>query len=190
MSKQDSFLYFAYGSNMLTRRLRERTPSARAVGVATLPGFELRWHKVSKDGSAKCDIVQAAAAGARVYGVLFQIGNADKPALDLAEGIGMGYREERVTVESAQGATEAWTYRATNIDRLALPYTWYKALVVAGAREHGLPPAYIDALDAVAAKDDPRPERTAQNLLIVASRVTRGRAFQRPNVSARRRFRT
>lgn len=72
-----------------------------------------------------------------------------------------------MTVETAGGAVEAWTYRALRIDRGALPYTWYKALVVAGAREHGLPPGYVDALEAVAAQDDPRPERTARNLLIV-----------------------
>lgn len=167
MSRPDSFLYFAYGSNMLTRRLRERTPSARAVGVATLAGFELRWHKVSKDGSAKCDMVPAAATEARVYGVVFEIAMQDKRALDLAEGIGLGYREQLVKVETVQGAIEAWTYRATNIDRLAQPYTWYKALVIAGAREHALPTSYVDALAAVPSKEDPRPERTAQNLLIL-----------------------
>lgn len=163
----DSFVYFAYGSNMLTRRLRERTPSARVIGNATLAGHELRWHKVSKDGSAKCDIVPATAAGACVHGVLFEIDSAEKPALDFAEGIGMGYRELRVVVEAASGPIEAWSYRATNIDHLALPYPWYKALVVAGAREHGLPRAYVEALEAVATKNDPRPERTAHNLRIV-----------------------
>lgn len=167
MSQPDSFVYFAYGSNMLTRRLRERTPSARVIGAATLAGFELRWHKVSKDGSAKCDIVRSVAAGACVHGVLFEIALHDKPALDLAEGIGMGYREERVQVDGTHGAVEAWTYRATNIDPLALPYTWYKAIVVAGAREHGLPAGYVDALDAVRTKVDPRPERTAQNMQMV-----------------------
>lgn len=167
MNQPETFTYFAYGSNMLTRRLRERTPSARAVGIATLAGHELRWHKISKDGSAKCDIVPAATSGACVHGVVFEIAMHDKPALDLAEGLGMGYREQSVQVEGAQGAIQAWTYRATNIDRLALPYTWYKALVIAGAREHGLPRSYIDAIEAVATKDDPRPERTAHNLLIM-----------------------
>ena len=30
------------------------------------------------------------------------------------------------------------------------PYDWYKAFVLAGAREHGLPQDYVAALDAVA----------------------------------------
>jgi gamma-glutamylcyclotransferase (GGCT)/AIG2-like uncharacterized protein YtfP len=167
VSPHDSLLYFAYGSNMLTRRLQARTPSARAVGTATLSGFEMRWHMLSTDGSAKCDVVQAGASDARVHGVVFEIELAERPALDLAEGVGLGYRVQRVTVETAHGAVEAWTYRALRIDRGALPYSWYKALVVAGAREHGLPRGYVDALEAVAAQDDPQCERMAHNLLIV-----------------------
>ncbi|MBE2245518.1 MAG: gamma-glutamylcyclotransferase [Burkholderiaceae bacterium] len=168
MSNAETFLYFAYGSNMLTRRLRERTPSARVVGSATLAGHELRWHKVSKDGSAKCDIVVAKAAQACVHGVVFEIAVADKPALDIAEGIGMGYKGCEVEVRTANGALSAWTYRATNIDPLARPYPWYKALVVAGAKEHGLPAAYVAALEAVVTREDPKPERAAQNALLVA----------------------
>lgn len=48
---------FAYDSNMLSARLRERAPSARALGVAVLRVHELKWHKVAKDGSGKCDLV-------------------------------------------------------------------------------------------------------------------------------------
>lgn len=172
MSTAETFRYFAYGSNMLTRRLRERTPSARIVGIAALAGHELRWHKVSKDGSAKCDIVPAATPQSCVHGVVFEIAVADKPALDLAEGIGMGYKECQVEVRIAHSTMEAWTYCATNIDPLAKPYTWYKALVIAGAKEHGLPPAHVAALEAVVTKEDPKPERAAQNERLVAPRWT------------------
>jgi gamma-glutamylcyclotransferase len=44
---------FAYGSNMLTRRLRERAPSARTVGTGVLHGHTLRWHKVGQDSSGQ-----------------------------------------------------------------------------------------------------------------------------------------
>lgn len=169
MRKPDTFLYFAYGSNMLTRRLQERTPSAQVVGVATLAGHALRWHKVSKDGSAKCDIVPDPTPQSGVHGVVFEIASTDKAALDQAEGIGMGYKECEVEVHTARGATLAWTYRATNIDPLAKPYAWYKALVVAGAKEHGLPPAHVAALEAVVAKEDPKPERAAQNERLIAT---------------------
>lgn len=49
----DSFITFAYGSNMPTARIRARCPSAVAMGVAELRGYELRWHKISNDGSGK-----------------------------------------------------------------------------------------------------------------------------------------
>lgn len=168
MRTAETFLYFAYGSNMLTQRLLERTPSARVASAATLAGHELRWHKVSKDGSAKCDIVRSAAPQSCVHGVVFEIAVADKPALDLAEGIGMGYREYPVEVHTARGATAAWTYCATNTDPLAKPYPWYKALVVAGAKEHGLPHSHVAALEAVATREDPEPLRAALHERLVA----------------------
>lgn len=63
MDEAVMFLSFACGSNMLTARLRERVSSARPVGTACLPGFSLRWHKVSVDGSGKCDVVEDVLSG-------------------------------------------------------------------------------------------------------------------------------
>ena len=48
-------LYFAYGSNLSSARMAARVPSARVVARAQLPGHALRFHKVGRDGSAKCD---------------------------------------------------------------------------------------------------------------------------------------
>lgn len=169
MSNSSTFLYFAYGSNMLSRRLRARTPSARVVSTAVLPCHELRWHKISRDGSAKCDAVQVSSPDCAVHGVVYEIDGAEKPSLDVAEGIGMGYKEKMVKVLTTAGELEAWTYQATNTDRLALPYTWYKALVVAGALEHGLPDAYVKALEAIATKPDRDEDRAAQNLQLVSA---------------------
>lgn len=159
----DTFLYFAYGSNMLTRRLLGRTPSARTVGVATLAGHELRWHKVSKDGSGKCDIV-SAEANRVVHGVLYEIAISDKPALDKAEGLGWGYKQVQLEVLSEIGPLLALSYQATNIDHGTKPYDWYKALVVAGAQEHRLAADYVQALEAVAAVEDWNEQRAAENL--------------------------
>jgi len=169
MTETTSFLYFAYGSNMLTRRLRARTPSARMVGVAALAGFEVRWHKVSRDGSAKCDIVPAADPGTQVFGVVYEIDAAEKPALDHAEGLGRGYKERPVEVSADAGTIVAMTYQATNVDHLALPFGWYKALVVAGAKEHALPEAYVQGLGAVRTKPDPDPDREAENFQLACA---------------------
>ncbi len=164
MSTAETFLNFSYGSNMLTRRLSERVPSAQLVTVAVLSGYEMHWHKVSKDGSGKCDIVQNNEVQSKVIGVIYKIHRSEKPLLDKAEGLGNGYEEKLVFLETEIGQLQAFTYYATNIDPLAKPYTWYKDLVVAGAEQHSLPEEYILQLKSVACKTDSDNNRTKKNL--------------------------
>ena len=159
-------LVFAYGSNMLSSRIQERCPHARAVGVAGLPGHELAWHKRSKDGSGKCDVV-TGDADATVFGVVYAVPRQEKGRLDQAEGLGHGYAESRTTVLLNGVAQDVVMYRATDVDPKLRPYTWYHAIVVAGAREHGLSPDYIDRLQATDAKEDPDRERHARNMALV-----------------------
>lgn len=153
-----TFRYFAYGSNMATERVRSRAPSARPVGVARLPRHVLRWHKRGRDGSGKCDISAADAADTdAVWGVLFDIECTDKPRLDAAEGLGVGYDARTVQVLAESGSCEALTYQArrSHIDARLRPTPWYKRHVVIGAREHGLPAAYQRALAAIRTTEDP-----------------------------------
>jgi hypothetical protein len=51
--KVKTTLYFAYGSNMKSSRIKskKRAPSAKAIGRAKLKGKRLAFNKVSKDGS-------------------------------------------------------------------------------------------------------------------------------------------
>lgn len=164
---EQAFLTFAYGSNMPTGRLRQRCPSAMPLGVAELPGYELRWHKKSRDGSGKCDVVQASHANARVYGVLYRIASAEKSLLDRAEGLGTGYAEIDVRVRCNGAAMMAKAYQATASDPGLRPYSWYKAFVLAGAREHGLPGEYAAQLAAVDAIEDPDRVRHETNMRLI-----------------------
>lgn len=150
--------YFGYGSNMLTRRLRARVPSAAPLGTARLSGYRLCFHKRSRDGSGKCNIVPAEDRD--VYGVLFEIDRADLDALDQAEQRGRGYERTDLRVRGSS-PVEAFAYLAqpAYIDDALLPYDWYRALVIAGAREHGLPSAYVDRLEAVRSYPDPNQDR-------------------------------
>ena len=156
-------LYFAYGSNMLSRRLMARVPSAIAVGVGYASGRRLTFDKVSTDGSGKCDIEPTQSPTDRVYGVLFEISLAERARLDEAEGLGKGYREERVDVVTPCGTRQALAYVATAKEPALTPYHWYKALVVAGATEHRLPDPYVEWLRTVESKQDPKPNRRAEN---------------------------
>lgn len=69
----EGIAYFAYGSNMDTQRLRFRTPGCKVIAVATLVGHVLRFHKSSKDGSAKCDAFSTGNPTDLVAGVLYTI---------------------------------------------------------------------------------------------------------------------
>jgi gamma-glutamylcyclotransferase len=165
-----TFHYFAYGSNMLSERLKERCPSARALGIAQLPGYTLRWHKRSKDGSGKCDVV-AYRDGQVVFGVVYEIDVSERAALDRAEGCGYGYERRDVEVILNGDVVTTSVYIATRnaTDSALKPYIWYKCLVVAGAKEHGLPAPYIANLEAVEALEDPNSTRHNNHMRIVSA---------------------
>ncbi len=147
-----TYLYFAYGSNMSSERLRARTPSAISLGKARLPGYTLRWHKLGRDGSGKCDIEFSDAPGAAVWGVLYRIDGAEKDRLDAVEGLGVGYDEQTVRVQADTGVSDVLTYKARpdKIDPALRPLAWYKGHVLRGATEHGLPGEYVRRIAAIA----------------------------------------
>lgn len=159
--------YFAYGSNLLARRLQDpaRAPSAVALGTAWAPGFVMRFHKVGTDGSGKCTLIATGDDADAVYGVLYEFEDSDLAGLDREEGVHLGgyaRRSLRLRLPNG-GATEAMTYIAVGqyVDASCLPFDWYRDLVVAGAREHGLPPAYVEELARIPAVPDPDTARAA-----------------------------
>jgi hypothetical protein len=94
-----------------------------------------------------------------VIGVLFSFDPAERAKLDEAEGVGKGYEHATVTVVNEHGQEQqALTYLADNafVDDSLKPYTWYKDFVLAGGREHGLPPEYMhEYVESVEAIEDP-----------------------------------
>ena len=158
-------MYFAYGSNLLSCRLRNRTPSATKLGVGYVEKHRLTFDKVSKDYSGKCDMNRTDVVTDRVYGVLFKIDPSEKTKLDAAEGLGNGYKEECVDVVlgKAKRKIKAVAYIATSKNPLLKPYHWYKAFVVAGGVEHRLPGPYIEWLRTVQSQPDPDAVRCSEN---------------------------
>lgn len=163
-----SMHYFSYGSNMSTKRLRARVPSAERVAAAMLEGHALKFHKVSVvDGSAKCDAIETGNPNDFVHGVLFRISPLEKPCLDRNEGLGIGYDEKIVCVRLSDGSSvAAFTYYATRIDPDLKPFDWYKTHVLVGARENGLPPDYVTMIEAVQCVEDTHAQRRARELSI------------------------
>jgi gamma-glutamylcyclotransferase len=57
-------------------------------------------------------------------------------------------------------------YVATKTQAQIQPYSWYRALVVAGAVEHGLPSAYVDGLRGTPVRQDPDDKRHSLNMAL------------------------
>lgn len=166
-------LYFAYGSNLCVPRLKARTPSCQVVGKAILPAYHLRFHKIGRDGSAKCDAYYTGDPDHQVEGVLYRIDIIERPVLDEAEDLGRGYDSHQVVVESEQGKIHALTYRARPemIDTSLAPFCWYHSYVIDGARHHRLSQDYIKQLEQVAVAMDGNAERVALNQRVLANFV-------------------
>jgi gamma-glutamylcyclotransferase len=163
--RTDEVAVFAYGSNMLTAWIQSpsRAPGAKPAGLALLEGFRLRWNKHSRrDGSGKCTIEESGRHDDFVWGVLYALAPSDKKRLDQAEGLGHGYGERTITVLLAGKPMRVLAYYATATDPNISPYDWYRELVVAGAREHGLPPEYVANLESVVTTTDLNADRAAR----------------------------
>jgi gamma-glutamylcyclotransferase len=131
-------LYFAYGSNLSFERMRSRIESAQFVTRARLAGFRLALEKSGRDGSGKANVQRDE--GAHVWGVVYRIDVVHWPQLDSFE----------------RGYARVETYVARDLTDDPVAYDWYKRLLVDGAREHGLPEDYVEALERLPHRPDPR----------------------------------
>jgi gamma-glutamylcyclotransferase len=149
-----TFLYFAYGSNMLTEWLRDRCQSAKPIGIAIAADHKLTFGKRSIDKSGKATLVRAE--GIHTPGVVFQIAEDERHLLDTAEGFKHDKPDDparygrddnfRIQLVGNDGITTASTYLANKPEDGLKPYDWYLALLIAGAVQHGLDPDHIKML--------------------------------------------
>ena len=159
-------LYFAYGSNMCTGRLRRRISTATFVCIAKLSRHSFRFHKRSTDGSAKGNAFETGNPTDIVWGVIFNINKGQKSILDEAEGLGAGYEEKAATVLDQSGQEHRvilYVADANSVDTKLRPYSWYKRFVVDGARQHGLPNEYVDIIAAMLDAEDSDHPRDRRN---------------------------
>lgn len=156
-------LYYAYGSNLHPERLGARIPTSRLLGVAELSGYQLLFHKLGADQSAKCNALFSGDPGHILLGALFSMAAHEKPILDDIEGA--GYVVSEVVVKHGGTDHSAFMYVAEQayIDDSLRPYQWYKEFVFLGAKFLDFPEHYVAQLAAVEAVDDGDPERHARN---------------------------
>lgn len=169
------FLYFAYGSNMSSRRLKapRRAPSATFVAVGCVAGRRLAFDKYSgRDGSGKCDCEATGVDADLVFGVIYRIAKSDRASLDTAEGLHYGYRDELIRVTAGDTVCEALAYVATDKRSGLKVFDWYLEHVLAGAMENELPPAYVDMIRQVATAKDGDVVRASRERAIYAARFS------------------
>lgn len=151
---------------MCLARLRDRVPSARPLAIGKITGYDLVFHKRSRDGSSKANANFTGRESDSVWGVIFALDPSEKTALDHAEGLHYGYDETTVTVATGTEGIAAFMYYATDIDDNLLPYSWYVRFAVIGAIEHSLPAHYVQSVEQVAQAEDPDVRRDAENRAI------------------------
>lgn len=160
-------LYFAYGSNLSSVRLIKRIPSADLITTGQLRQHKLVFHKVGRDGSAKCDACFTGNAGDYIYGAVYRIDPEHKTHLDRAEGLGNGYETKAVTIITEPGKQiKAFMYYATRTAADIKPFHWYKEHVLSGAKEHCFPEHYINKIVAIQSFEDEDFDRTEHELSI------------------------
>jgi gamma-glutamylcyclotransferase len=152
---------------MSRRRIEERLGPCRALGAACLKGYQLNFHKCGGDGSGKCTIQHTGDGRQHVLGGLFDLSQAQSRQLDGFEG--SGYFRQRVGLYLRGQSFNAYTYIAVAryIDNSLIPFDWYRALVLQGARELEFARSYIHKIRSLPYNVDPDPSRRENNFQIV-----------------------
>ncbi|MCC6645049.1 MAG: gamma-glutamylcyclotransferase [Polyangiaceae bacterium] len=137
--------YFAFGANLSPSTLRRRRVRTRGARPARLPGHELVF-AVRGVPLLEPAFATVRPADDEVWGVLYDLDEAELARLRSYEGL--SYREVGVEVETERGPEAARTFVAKRPCPPRPPSARYLGLLVAGARHHGLPDAWLARLEA------------------------------------------
>lgn len=141
--------YFAYGSNLLQEHLEEWSGEILEPQVCRLADYRLAFNKRKKDGTVAANIMKED--GEKVWGVIYSCSPAAMKEIDRKEGVATGdYHRESVSVVLPDGTEVAAIAYVANDDRVCAedrPGKGYLDKIVRGARQHGLPPEYIQRIE-------------------------------------------
>ncbi|XP_047531034.1 gamma-glutamylcyclotransferase-like [Vanessa atalanta] len=156
-SLKDTFLYFAYGSNLLKKRIRINNPTAEFIGTGKLDNHQLDFIKYSDHWrGASATIIPTN--NKHVWGAIWRLHVKDMSALDRQEGVETNwYFAKAVEVLTPDGAkVKCRTYQQTINPPLRGPHeelpldrrpsSTYLDCIVNGAMDCNLPQDYITEL--------------------------------------------
>ena len=131
-------LYFAYGSNLWIKQMKDRCPNHRRIGNAILNGY--RWI-ISARGYA--NIVMSSQDV--VYGFVYEISESDEENLDHYEGVSVGsYRKELLSVDINGLLTSCLVY-IDPIENEGTPSNEYIDRINKGIEDAELPSDYVQS---------------------------------------------
>lgn len=137
--------YFAYGSNMNHKQMKERCPSSKFLRRVYLDDYKFVYdgYSQTRKGSV-ANIVELK--GGIVWGGLFEINEDNLAALDCHEGYPKSYDRKTLRVRNENNSVhKAWVYSRIG-QKQGRPSGEYRKTVVRGAKDCNLPEEYIKNL--------------------------------------------
>jgi gamma-glutamylcyclotransferase (GGCT)/AIG2-like uncharacterized protein YtfP len=134
--------YFAYGSNMNHKQMKQRCPNSKFIKKVFLEGYKFIYDGYS---STRQDSVANIIKSNKdiIWGGLFEINEDDLSALDCYEGYPKYYDRKGLTVsDETENKYKAIVYLRTGKQQ-GKPSKEYFNLVIQGAKDCGLPEDYI-----------------------------------------------
>jgi gamma-glutamylcyclotransferase (GGCT)/AIG2-like uncharacterized protein YtfP len=141
--------YFAYGSNMDLKQMKERCSSATLLGSAILNNYKIAFTIFSPLRKCGCaDIVKSV--GSTVPGLVYEISDADMIRLDNFEGHPIHYRRFSISVKMTDGADiNCETYEVNKKSEAIAPSKNYLGIMLSAAETYKFPSTYTDQLRAI-----------------------------------------
>lgn len=155
MHPTETFLYFAYGSNLKLSEIQRTCPSAERVCRALLPGHRLKFPRKSTGRGCGVASIELTEDG-KVWGGVYRIAEQEGAALESREG----FKPSRLAAENAYVPTdvtvfedgdftrpfEALTFVANRQLYPPKPSPEYLQLILDGGKGWDLDPDYIAEL--------------------------------------------
>lgn len=144
-SSDRHLLYFAYGANLSQPEMRRRCPQSRPLGPALLENHRFCIALPADEPPGPGWATLVSSPGDSVRGAIFELHEADLPALDEYEGYPTLYRREDRTVLAGGPPVSAMLYLMHEPLRGARPGDVYIETLRSGYRDFGLPIQELEA---------------------------------------------
>jgi AIG2-like family len=143
--------FFAYGARMNPTTMRNVAPDAVLIGPGRLDGYRLAFNVHSRSwGGGAANAVPAL--GGHLWGILWEIGEADLRAFNSFRGDERMQHVLEVEVQGSDGPVKATTYAVDSPEQFVAPADRYLTMLRAVARDQGLPEEAVADIDAAAGK--------------------------------------